>query len=546
MSLERTDCDGDASALKMMVTGKNMNSSSSSNNNDDELQKQAVVLRAFAFLLSAHRYYTTEEVNATCTSTAYLEQQQAELPRLFAETNEEGEEDGRQEAQSVFCCTVPCLQARSGHGTTTTTTTTTNIAQKSPLMSSSSSCMPPPENVFLRRSTCNTTTTTTTSTTYTTPAAHLSPTTLEVITAKSLGKPIHRTRKQVADLPGQLLSNCTRTFEILWQARLRQAAKALLSRGCNNFEAVTSACLLASLAGSQPSVVVTVFKTLDFVDRCVTRNPNPNRLPTTKDNEDESASSSSSLPLEESVVVVPVVLQVMMDWTMPNSATSFTTRSMEAPGIVQGQFVVGDSQADSFLLRSVVIELDTGALLVSMMKQAKLIVRHALVAAACQARPLCTTNLPLAPFQNQTWRLDQSQIVVPPQGHSSSSSSRQLPELRTDRGLQATNVAIADALGHAASIMGDGGCDQKTPFEALCQTLRPNQWVSSFKAVPIDVASGVALIPTTDKLVARAEHPHMPPPPSKRAAPSSSPEARREGDGSGKRVALSTTTTREV
>lgn len=316
----------------------------------EELRAQSALLRSFASLLSTHRHYSGKEGVPT-TSHECLEQQQEEIPRLFsAAFNNE---------QSI-CCSVPCLQLRR--------TASDDVAEPSSLESGTSCAgrsVVPPDDTFIRGSA---------------PSRLLS--SLEGITADSLRRRIGLTRNQVVDLPLQLLTNCTSTFDALWQARLRQATKALLSRRSTystQYGADISARLLKALAKRPPSAVVTMFKTLEFADRC-SRVKNQSEE---KADDDDFIKTSSS---PEAVVVVPVILEVVMDWTFFYSTSANTTTPMEAPGVLQGQFVVDPSNPEMFLLHSVEMELDTGALLQAMMKQAKVLARKAILAAVYRAR----------------------------------------------------------------------------------------------------------------------------------------------------------------
>jgi hypothetical protein len=452
--------------------------------------EQAAVLRSFASLLSTHRHYSGEK-GVAITSQECLQQQQEELPRLFAASNDE-------HGLQTICCSVPCLElgrAESG----------SSITQLTSFESCSSLSRPSSANERCASS-------------------------LEEITAESLRRRINLTKEQVPDLPLILLSNVTHTFVKLVQARLRQAAKALMSRGSTfstRNEAFTSARLLASLSKRPPSAVVTTYKTLDFVDRCSrVQNLNEQQVD------------------EEAVVVVPVILEVVMDWTLFDTADTITTTPMEAPGVLQGQFVIDHRcRSDSLLLHSVDMELDTGALLQSMMQQAKLLVRKALVAAACLAGQSSTISL----FRTTTapspsW-VDLAMMMTVPQEHSSDV----LLGIHGYHAPQARNVVIQDTaddsdsddeedMEGASAVLGG-----KTPLEELFETETPSDQLTTsrmFRCMKGDEQSTA-----TAATAALVENPSMPPP-SKRFSSrddinNADPNAIETSSPSGKKSALS-------
>ena len=157
---------------------------------------------------------------------------------------------------------------------------------------------------------------------------------LENAAASNLSSPVEIAPHRLDALPLNLLWNLSKSFLYLVDSRLRFSMKALAQRG-------DSRLLFALLSADpvQPTTIVTTFRTLAFCEAT-----------------DEG-------------YVLPLVLEVVLDLTILGN---LHTVRVEAPGTIEGTFVGGDS-----ILDSVQVQLDTGALLQSMMKVAREAVRHA-------------------------------------------------------------------------------------------------------------------------------------------------------------------------
>lgn len=81
-------------------------------------------------------------------------------------------------------------------------------------------------------------------------------------------------------------------------------------------------------------------------------------------------------------VVVPVILEVVVEWNLWDSSVVLSSEPMGAPGVLRGRYDASNGRS-SAVLRTIRMELDTKALLKSMMEHAKLLVRKVLIAATC-------------------------------------------------------------------------------------------------------------------------------------------------------------------
>ena len=185
---------------------------------------------------------------------------------------------------------------------------------------------------------------------------------LEAETAERLSIPftVHRLT-ELWDIPLRVLTNATATFETLWRARLRQSAAALRRSTYVEPPPIPTNLLSATVAE---------YQTPQYVNRA-----------------------------GENETVIPIVLQIVMDWNLNNAVT---TLRMEAPGIVQGQF------RDGKLVKAV-LELDTSKLLASMMQQAKILAK-ASIAVYWQTGPPVSNVLPtIATPQPQAIRNEEKE-----------------------------------------------------------------------------------------------------------------------------------------
>jgi len=289
---------------------------------DVQLEREAGVLRSFASFLS------TSQHQNRAPQQAQKEEEVGPLSRLFQVLDEDPE---------ACCCAVPCLQL-SSIGSISSTFTGSSSSRSS----------------------------------------------LEEVSAESLARLIRvDTRDDLTNLPSRLLTNCLGSFRKLLEARCKQTIQALLGGTSNSSqpascseESALVARLLAKLAIRTPESAQIHFRTLEFAERCsAPANVSDERHETTNSMGSRSSSSTTH-------VVVPVVLEFVMEWTLWDDTTRIAVEPIEAPGVLQGNFDTTTS-SNAVLLRAIRMELDTRGLFQSMVQQAKLLVRKVLVAATC-------------------------------------------------------------------------------------------------------------------------------------------------------------------
>lgn len=182
--------------------------------------------------------------------------------------------------------------------------------------------------------------------------------------ASNLKHPVHVAKCELKNLPTILLSNLSTSFMSLVESRLRSSLKALVPQqpSANRQDDALTRVLVRLLSASsnpiQPTMIVTTFRTLAF--------PETNAA---------------------GDCVLPLIMEAVIDLTVLGNSISV---SVEAPGTIQGSFSprttarpgpAGMSTAD--------IQIDTAALLASMMGQARIAARGAIgIATQVAARML--------------------------------------------------------------------------------------------------------------------------------------------------------------
>jgi hypothetical protein len=438
--------------------------------------EHAAVLRSFASLFSSHVRRTTID-GAPTTSPECLQRQQIELPLLFAASPRDVTD-----MKNNQCCSVPCLQLRQKTG---------NLDESSFVVSpGGKSCFTQPrDEAATKREGAPV-------------KGSQSPSSIEHDTAEALSRRITVTTEEIVDLPLHLLTNCTATFEALWQARIRQAVKALLSRRFSVHD-THIATLLAKMGTQHPTAVVSTFRTLDYVDQC---------------KKSANAESDETTSPSDTWIVVPVIMELVLDWIMLDTVLTVSTAPIQSPGVLQGQFRMDSEQR--LLLEHVDMELDTRSLLAAMMIEVKKLVRQAMAVATHQARQQSREHSLFYP--------ESSLIVnstVPKTACLINAVPTKCAKVERDSEHGPFSVAtVADdesddcvddqqeGMAEAALILAE-----KTPLQALFEAealgAQPaGIWIddASTKANHISPIS-----PSKILAVGLAEHPSMPPPPTR-------------------------------
>lgn len=178
---------------------------------------------------------------------------------------------------------------------------------------------------------------------------------VEDAAALNLGTPLRVHRSDLKSLPITLLWNLSRSFLSLVDSRLRSSQTALVrqSRSRHREDDAHSRVLVGLLAASStpinPTAVVTTFRALAFSER-----------------------------VDEGDYILPIVMEAVFDLDVLGH---FMTVTIEAPGTIQGSFVGNNHIAGPVELLKIEVQLDTSAMLKSMMTEARSVVRKALVVA---------------------------------------------------------------------------------------------------------------------------------------------------------------------
>jgi hypothetical protein len=171
---------------------------------------------------------------------------------------------------------------------------------------------------------------------------------LQEAAASNLRRPIEFRKSELQDLPMKLLWNVSQSFMSLIESRLRSSVAALARQSSGDDDALTPV-LVGLLAASNnpinPTTIITTFRTLDFSEHCTNGD-----------------------------YIQPLILEVVIDLNILGNTVAVT---VEAPGIVRGDFSCNAEENGPAGLLKVDIQIDTSALLVSMMAQARLAVRKA-------------------------------------------------------------------------------------------------------------------------------------------------------------------------
>jgi hypothetical protein len=174
---------------------------------------------------------------------------------------------------------------------------------------------------------------------------------LQDAAASNLRHPLEVRKSELKGLPVKLLWNLSQSFMSLVDSRLRSSLAALVrqSRGGSQEDNALTRVLVGLLAASSspinPTTIVTTFRTLAFSER----------------NADGD-------------YILPLVMEAVIDL---NILGNIVAVAVEAPGTVLGTFACNAEQAGPAELLKIDIQIDTSALLVSMMAQARSAVRNA-------------------------------------------------------------------------------------------------------------------------------------------------------------------------
>jgi hypothetical protein len=171
---------------------------------------------------------------------------------------------------------------------------------------------------------------------------------LQDAAASNLCHPIDFRKSELQGLPMKLLWNVSQSFMSLVDSRLRSSVSALERQSSGEDDALTPV-LVGVLAASSnpinPTTIVTTFRTLAFSEHCANGD-----------------------------YIQPLILEVLIDLNILGNVFAVT---LEAPGTMRGHFSCDAEEAEPVGLLKVDIQIDTAALLVSMMAQARLAVRKA-------------------------------------------------------------------------------------------------------------------------------------------------------------------------
>eukprot|EP00544_Gedaniella_sp_CCMP2646_P008606 CAMPEP_0202481242 /NCGR_PEP_ID=MMETSP1361-20130828/901_1 /ASSEMBLY_ACC=CAM_ASM_000849 /TAXON_ID=210615 /ORGANISM="Staurosira complex sp., Strain CCMP2646" /LENGTH=401 /DNA_ID=CAMNT_0049108741 /DNA_START=786 /DNA_END=1991 /DNA_ORIENTATION=- len=197
---------------------------------------------------------------------------------------------------------------------------------------------------------------------------------LEETAARCLARPLTVTCLELEALPQTLLENTAETFLSLVDSRLRSSLSAILVQSDSQNKSATTRIVVGLLVAQSDignngspitaTAVVTSFRILPGCD--ITQNGDH---------------------------VAPLVMETVIDL---NILRQLVTITFVAPGTIQGSF----NSSSNCLLTNVEVVLDTVALLQSMMKQARSVVREAIVIASGVA-----SNLLASPPKHLAGRL---------------------------------------------------------------------------------------------------------------------------------------------
>jgi hypothetical protein len=182
---------------------------------------------------------------------------------------------------------------------------------------------------------------------------------LESAAASNLRRQLKVRKSELQGLPMELLWNVSQSFIALVDSRLRSSLAALVRQSCGGgkeddaLTRVLVGLLSASSSPINPTMIVTTFRTLPF-SKC------------------DAVGD----------YIMPLIFEVVIDLNILGTIVAVT---VEAPGTVQGSFSCNSEEAGPAELLKVDIQIDTAALLISMMAQARLAVRKAVGFAAVVA-----------------------------------------------------------------------------------------------------------------------------------------------------------------
>jgi hypothetical protein len=171
---------------------------------------------------------------------------------------------------------------------------------------------------------------------------------LQDAAASNLCHPLEFRKSELQGLPMKLLWNVSQSFMSLVDSRLRSSLAALEWQSSGEKDTLTP--VLVGLLGASsnpinPTTIVTTFRTLASSEHCANGD-----------------------------YMQPLILEIVIDLNVLGNTVAVT---VEAPGTVRGDFSCNTEEAGPAGLLKVDIQIDTAALLVSMMAQARLAVRKA-------------------------------------------------------------------------------------------------------------------------------------------------------------------------
>jgi hypothetical protein len=278
--------------------------------------------------------------------------------------------------------------------------------------------------------------------------------------------------------------------------------KALLSRRFS-LQDTQIAKLLAKMGTQPPTAVVSTFVTLDYVDQC---------------KKSANAETNDTTSPSETWIVVPVIMELVLDWIMLDTVLTFSTAPIQAPGVLQGHFRIDSGQKLS--LEHVDMELDTRSLLAAMMIEVKKLVRQAMAVATHRARQESSGHSLMSPV---------SSFIV------NSTAPKKACLINTASTKCVTGEADSEHGPFSVATVPDGESDdcaddeqegmavaalilaEKTPLQALFEA---EALGAQSAGIGINHASTTAnhispVSPSKMLAVGLAEHPSMPPPPTR-------------------------------
>lgn len=168
---------------------------------------------------------------------------------------------------------------------------------------------------------------------------------LQDAAASNLLLPLEFRKSELQGLPMTLLRNVNQSFMSLVDSRLRSSLTALVQKSSGEDDPLTpvwARLLKASSNPIKPTTIVTTFRTLASSEHCANGD-----------------------------YIQPLILEIVIDLKILGNIVDVT---VEAPGTVRGNFSCNAAEAG---LLKVDIQIDTAALLISMMAKARLAVRTA-------------------------------------------------------------------------------------------------------------------------------------------------------------------------